>query len=161
MKHAGFNATYEGLVVKVKRIFIDRAGEIKQASTKAFVERAVTFAACSECGGTRLAAPGRSARINSTTIAECTAMQVSDLLAWLDGVTEPAVAPLVGNLRHTLASFVEIGLGYLSLDREPGTSLAARRSGPRWSATSGHPSPTSPTCSTSPPSGCTRTTSSG
>ena len=121
VKHAGFNATYEGLVVKVKRIFIDRAGEIKQASTKAFVERAVTFAACSECGGTRLAAPGRSARINGTTIAECTAMQVSDLLAWLDGVTEPAVAPLVGNLRHTLASFVEIGLGYLSLDREPGT----------------------------------------
>ena len=121
VKHTGFNATYEGLVVKVKRIFIDRAGEIKQASTKAFVERAVTFASCSECGGTRLAAPGRSARINGTTIAECTSMQVSDLLAWLDGVTAPAVAPLVGNLRHTLASFVEIGLGYLSLDREPGT----------------------------------------
>ena len=134
--HAGFNATYEGLVVKVKRIFIDRAGEIKQPHIKAFVERAVTFAACSECGGTRLAAAGRAARINGTSIAECTAMQVSDLLEWLDGVTAPGgtsrayggvshargtVAPLVANLRHTLASFVEIGLGYLSLDREPGT----------------------------------------
>ena len=74
--HAGFNATYEGLVVKVKRIFIDRAGEVKQPHIKAFVERAVTFAPCSECGGTRLGPAGRSARINGTSIAECTSMQV-------------------------------------------------------------------------------------
>jgi excinuclease UvrABC ATPase subunit len=121
VKHTGFNATYEGLVVKVKRIFLDRASEIKQPHIKAFVERAVTFAPCSECGGTRLAAPARAARINGTSIAECTAMQVSDLLGWLDGVTDGAVAPLVANLKHTLESFAEIGLGYLSLDREPGT----------------------------------------
>ena len=121
VKHTGFNATYEGLVVKVKRIFLDRASEIKQPHIKAFVERAVTFAPCSECRGTRLAAPARAARINGTSIAECTAMQVSDLLGWLDGVTDGAVAPLVANLKHTLESFAEIGLGYLSLDREPGT----------------------------------------
>jgi excinuclease UvrABC ATPase subunit len=121
LKQAGFNATYEGLVVKVKRIFLDRAGEIKQPHIKAFVERAVTFAPCSECGGTRLGAAGRSARIDGVSISDCTAMQVSDLLSWVEGVTAPAVAPLVANLRHTLASFVEIGLGYLSLDREPGT----------------------------------------
>ena len=121
LKQAGFNATYEGLVVKVKRIFLDRAGEIKQPHIKAFVERAVTFAPCSECGGTRLGEAGRSARIDGVSISDCTAMQVSDLLSWVEGVDAPAVAPLVANLRHTLASFVEIGLGYLSLDREPGT----------------------------------------
>jgi len=121
MKQAGFNATYEGLVVKVKRVYIDRPGEAKQAHIKAFVDRAVTFAPCSECDGTRLAGPARASLVDGVSISQCTKMQVSDLLTWVSGVTEPAVAPLVANLTHTLASFVEIGLGYLSLDREPGT----------------------------------------
>jgi len=121
MKRAGFNATYEGLVVKVKRVYIDRPGEAKQAHIKAFVDRAVTFAPCSACDGTRLAGPARASLVDGVSISQCTKMQVSDLLTWVSGVTEPAVAPLVANLTHTLASFVEIGLGYLSLDREPGT----------------------------------------
>src|SRR5687767_996987 len=92
-----------------------------QPHIRAFVERAVTFATCPECGGTRLNGAARSSKINKITIADACAMQINDLAQWVRNLNEPSVAPLLGKLRHTLDSFVEIGLGYLSLDRPSGT----------------------------------------
>jgi len=92
-----------------------------QPHIRAFVERAVTFTTCPECDGTRLSAAARSSKIKGISIADACAMQISDLAAWLRGLAEPSVAPLLTSLRHTLDSFVEIGLGYLSLDRPAGT----------------------------------------
>src|ERR1700741_31589 len=92
-----------------------------QPHIRAFVERAVTFTACPECGGTRLNEAARSSRIGKINIADACAMQISDLADWVRGLDEPSVAPLLTSLRHTLESFVEIGLGYLSLDRPSGT----------------------------------------
>ena len=92
-----------------------------QPHIRAFVERAVTFTTCPDCGGTRLSEAARSSKIKGISIADVCAMQISDLAEWVGGLDEPSVAPLLATLRHTLDSFVEIGLGYLSLDRPSGT----------------------------------------
>ena len=121
MKIAGINMTYEGLIVRVQRSMLSKDKESMQPHIRAFVDRAVTFTACPECGGTRLSDAARSSRITGISIADACAMQISDLADWIRGVDEPSVAPLLGTLQQTLDSFVEIGLGYLSLDRPSGT----------------------------------------
>jgi excinuclease UvrABC ATPase subunit len=121
IKQSGMNTTYEGLVVKVQRLFIDKDRESAQPHVRAFIERAVTFATCPECAGARLNEAARTATVRGRTIAECSAMQISDLAGFVAGIDEPALAPLLATLGETLSSLVEIGLGYLSLDRESGT----------------------------------------
>jgi excinuclease UvrABC ATPase subunit len=115
------NLTYEGLVPRIQKAFLSKDVDALQPHIRAFVERAVTFTACPECGGTRLNEAARSSKIKGINIAQACAMQIDDLAEWLRTVDEPSVAPLLAGLRHTLDSFVEIGLGYLSLDRPAGT----------------------------------------
>ncbi|BEL02566.1 excinuclease ABC subunit UvrA [Actinoplanes sichuanensis] len=121
IKVNGINTTYEGLVVKVQRMYLTKERESVQPHIRAFIDRAATFAACPDCRGTRLKPAVLESRIDGRNIAECSAMQVSDLAEFLAGITAPAVGPVVANLRQTLDSLVEIGLGYLSLDRESAT----------------------------------------
>jgi excinuclease UvrABC ATPase subunit len=121
MKVAGINMTYEGLVLRIRGSFLAKDVESMQPHIRAFVERAVTFTACPACGGTRLNDGARSSRIKGINIADACAMQVTDLAAWVRGLDEPSIAPLLGALSQTLESFVEIGLGYLSLDRASAT----------------------------------------
>jgi excinuclease UvrABC ATPase subunit len=121
MKIAGINMTYEGLIPRIQKSMLDKDRESLQPHIRAFADRAVTFAACPECGGSRLSEAARSSRIEGVNIAEACAMQISDLAEWVDGLDEPSVAPLLAALKQTLDSFVEIGLGYLSLDRSSGT----------------------------------------
>ena len=121
MKIEGINLTYEGLVPRIQQSFLSKDQDSLQPHIRAFVDRAVTFTACPDCGGTRLGDAARSSKIKGTNIADACAMQVSDLAEWVRGLDEPSVAPLLGALRHTLDSFVDIGLGYLSLDRSSGT----------------------------------------
>ncbi|MBB1259239.1 ATP-binding cassette domain-containing protein [Streptomyces alkaliterrae] len=121
VKVEGANLTYEGLIPKIRKSFLSKDREAMQPHVRAFVDRAVTFTACPECGGTRLGEAARSSRIGEVSIADACAMQISDLAGWVRGLAEPSVAPLLTALGHTLDSFVEIGLGYLSLDRPSGT----------------------------------------
>ena len=121
VKVKGVNLTYEGLIPKVQKSFLQKDKEALQPHIREFVERAVTFTACPECGGTRLNQAALASRIGGINIADACAMQISDLAEWVRGITEPSVAPLLATLRQTLDSFVEIGLGYLSLDRPSGT----------------------------------------
>ncbi|TDC77023.1 ATP-binding cassette domain-containing protein [Streptomyces hainanensis] len=121
VKVEGVNLTYEGLIPKIQKSFLSKDKEAMQPHIRAFVERAVTFTACPECEGTRLSEAARSSRIAGLSIADACATQISDLAGWIGGLDEPSVAPLLAALRHTLDSFVEIGLGYLSLDRPAGT----------------------------------------
>ncbi|GAA4079803.1 excinuclease ABC subunit UvrA [Actinomadura miaoliensis] len=121
IKLGGMNTNYEGLVVKVRRLYLSKDVESLQPHIRAFVERAVRFAACPDCGGTRLNAAALSAKINGRNIADCAAMQISDLAEFVRKLDDPSVAPLVATLSATLDSMVEVGLGYLSLDRESGT----------------------------------------
>ncbi|MCC6387558.1 MAG: excinuclease ABC subunit UvrA [Dehalococcoidia bacterium] len=121
IKVDGINLTYVGLVPQVRKSFLSKDVDALQPHIRAFVERAVAFAPCPDCGGSRLNEAARSSRIHGVNIAEACAMQISDLAAWVGGLDEPAVAPLLTALREALEFFVEIGLGYLSLDRPSGT----------------------------------------
>jgi excinuclease UvrABC ATPase subunit len=121
IKVDGINLTYEGLLPKLQKSMLSKDIESLQPHVRAFVERAVTFSTCPECGGTRLSEAARSSKIKGVSIADACAMQVSDLADWVRGVQDTSVAPLVTALRKALDSFVEIGLGYLSLDRPSGT----------------------------------------
>ena len=121
IKVEGINLTYLGLIPQMQKSFLSKDKEAMQPHIRAFVDRAITFAACPDCGGTRLNEGARSSRVVGLNIAEVCAMQISDLADWVRGLDEPSVAPLLATLRDTLDAFVEIGLGYLSLDRSSGT----------------------------------------
>jgi excinuclease UvrABC ATPase subunit len=115
------NLTYEGLIPRIQKSFLSKDLDAMQPHIRAFVERAVTFTTCPDCGGTRLNEAARSSRIKKINIAEACAMQINELAQWVRSLGEPSVAPLLLTLGQTLDSFVEIGLGYLSLDRPSGT----------------------------------------
>ncbi|KSW13825.1 daunorubicin resistance protein DrrC [Cellulomonas sp. B6] len=121
IKVDGINVTYEGLIPKIQKSFLTKDVDAMQPHVRAFVERAVTFTTCPDCDGTRLNEGARSSRIAGRNIADVCAMQITDLAQWVRGLDEPGVAPLLTALRDALDAFVEIGLGYLSLDRPSGT----------------------------------------
>jgi excinuclease UvrABC ATPase subunit len=121
VKVENLNLTYEGLIPNIQKSFLSKDVDAMQPHIRAFVDRAVTFRECPECGGTRLSAAARSSKVNGISIADACAMQISDLVEWVRRLDAPSVAPLLGNLLHSLEGFVEIGLGYLSLDRPSGT----------------------------------------
>ncbi|OXM60734.1 ATP-binding cassette domain-containing protein [Amycolatopsis vastitatis] len=121
IKIEGINLTYSGLVPAIQKSMLSKDVDSLQPHIRAFVERAVTFQTCPDCDGTRLSPEARSSKIDGISIADACAMQISDLAAWVGKLSEPSVAPLLDALKHTLDSFVEIGLGYLSLDRPSGT----------------------------------------
>ena len=121
VKMQAINMTYEGLIPKIQKSMLSKDREAMQPHIRAFVDRAVTFTACPDCGGTRLNAGARASKIAGINIADACAMQISDLAKWVAGLDEPSVAPLLEALTQTLDSFVEIGLGYLSLDRPAGS----------------------------------------
>ncbi len=121
IKVDGINLTYEGLIPKIQKSFLSKDVDAMQPHIRAFVERVITFSVCPECGGTRLSKEARSSKINGINIADACALQISDLAAWVRKLDEPSVAPLLAKLQHSLDSFAEIGLGYLSLDRPTGT----------------------------------------
>ena len=121
IKVDGINLTYEGLIPKIQKSMLSKDVDSLQPHVRAFVERAVTFSTCPDCDGTRLSEAARSSTIEGINIADACAMQISDLAEWVRGLDEPSVAPLLEALGETLDSFVDIGLGYLSLDRPSGT----------------------------------------
>ncbi|MCA9858714.1 MAG: excinuclease ABC subunit UvrA [Thermomicrobiales bacterium] len=121
IKVDGINVTYEGLIPRIQKSMLSKDKEAMQPHIRAFVERAITFSTCPDCNGTRLNELARSSKIKGIDIADACAMQISDLAEWIRGLDEPTVAPLLAALQHTLDSFVEIGLGYLSLERPAGT----------------------------------------
>ncbi|MGB3442278.1 MAG: excinuclease ABC subunit UvrA [Actinophytocola sp.] len=121
VKVEGINLTYSGLVPTIQKSMLSKDVDAMQPHIRAFVERVVTFTVCPDCDGTRLTEAARSSKINGISIADACSMQISDLAEWVKGLDEPSVKPLLNTLERTLDSFVEIGLGYLSLDRPAGT----------------------------------------
>jgi excinuclease UvrABC ATPase subunit len=121
LKVEGINLTYAGLIPNIQKSMLSKDVDALQPHIRRFVEQAVVFGTCPDCEGTRLAEGARTSKIDGVSIADACAMQITDLAAWVAGLDEPAYAPLLSSLRGTLDSFVEIGLGYLSLDRSAGT----------------------------------------
>ncbi len=160
VKVNGVNVTYEGLIPKIEKSFLSKDSEALQPHIRAFVDRAVTFTSCPECGGTRLSEAARSSRIGKVNIADACAMQISDLAEW------PAASR---SRRWRRCSPACGGLSTRSSRSGSATSRstarrarcrAARRSASR-SSISAPRSPMSPMSSTSPRPACTPMTSSG
>ncbi|CEI48958.1 ATP-binding cassette domain-containing protein [Propionibacterium freudenreichii] len=120
-KIAGINMTYEGLVPRLQKSMLSKDPEQMQPHIRAFVDKAVTFATCPDCDGTRLSAEARSSKVDGLSIADANALQVTELADWLGGLELPGLGPLVTTLRAILTAFDDIGLGYLSLSRASGT----------------------------------------
>ena len=121
VKLNGANMSYSGLITRIKSNYIHSGREIKQAHIREWIDRISTTAPCSACDGSRLGPAARESKINSLGIADMTAMQVSELLDALDQIQIADAAPLITNLKAVLESMVDLGLGYLSLDRPAGT----------------------------------------
>ena len=121
VKADGVNVTYEGLIPRIQKSMLAKDREAMQPHIRAFVDRAIVFRACPACAGTRLNETARSSKISGKSIADVCAMQITDLAEWVRGIDDAGIAPLVEKLVDTLDSFVQIGLGYLSLDRPTGT----------------------------------------
>ncbi|MDN6123055.1 MAG: excinuclease ABC subunit UvrA [Brevibacterium sp.] len=117
----GTNTTFDGLIPRIRRSFLSKDRDAMQKHVREFVDRAVVYTQCPECEGTRLNAAARGSRLAGLSIAEACAMQISDLLDWLVQVDSGGVRPLVRSLAADVQAFVDIGLGYLSLDRSAGS----------------------------------------
>lgn len=121
IKVEGVNLTFEGIIPRIQKSMLSKDPEAMQPHVRRFVERAVTFQQCPECEGTRLTAEARASKVKGRNIADLCAMQITDLADWVRELDEPSVAPLLKGLQDLLDSFIEIGLGYLSLDRPAAT----------------------------------------
>ena len=121
IKVEGVNLTFEGLIPRIQKSMLSKDREAMQPHIRAFVDRAIVFHTCPECDGTRLNETARSSKIGDYSIADVCAMQISDVAEWVLTIDDPGLAPLVAKLADTLDSFVQIGLGYLSLERPTGT----------------------------------------
>lgn len=121
IKVDGINVTFEGLIPRIQKSFLSKDRDAMQPHIRAFVDRAITFEPCPDCDGTRLNEGARSSRIDGVNIADACRMQIDELAAWVAKIEEPSLGPLLEKLRHVLDSFVEIGLGYLQLERPSGT----------------------------------------
>ncbi|WP_246099864.1 ATP-binding cassette domain-containing protein [Tessaracoccus rhinocerotis] len=121
VKASGINITYLGLIPQIQKSYLSKDVEAMQPHIRRFVDQAVVFGTCPECDGTRLAPEARSSKIRGINIADACAMQITDLAAWVAELDEPSVVPLLRTLGETLDHFVEVGLGYLSLNRPAGT----------------------------------------
>ncbi len=116
-----FSSGFDGLIPKFKRLYLSKDSEKMPAHLREAFEKIVTQGPCDACGGTRLSEAARACRVNGKNIAECAAMQVSELAGLIQSLRAPSVAPLLARLSERLEHLVEIGLGYLSLSRETAT----------------------------------------
>ncbi|WP_025251858.1 ATP-binding cassette domain-containing protein [Corynebacterium vitaeruminis] len=121
VKVGGKNVTYEGLVTRIRRLWIDKPEPPKAKQIVDFVARVSTKSTCPDCLGTRLNEASRTATVGGKTISECQAMQVDELAEFIDALGDPRVKPALDSLNGILGAMVEVGLGYLSLDRPAGT----------------------------------------
>ena len=129
------NLTFEGIIDKFSRKYI--TGDVKSYSerTQKSVEPYMTFGPCTLCKGARLSQAALSCKINGHNIAELAAMEVDDLIEVIRAIKDPVAAPMVTSLVERLQDMIDIGLEYLSLNRETDTYPAANRSASRWSNT--------------------------
>lgn len=116
-----FETKYEGLVDKFNRLYIQKdSSEISEKTVKK-VERFLRMGDCPACKGARLNERAMACRINGLNIAEMSAMEVSELVKIISKIHDPVSKPMIDTLTERLQHLVDIGLGYLSLDRETGT----------------------------------------
>ncbi|MFD8388232.1 ATP-binding cassette domain-containing protein [Streptomyces sp. NPDC059680] len=117
---------YQGTYMSARRYVLKTFSETKSASLRAKAERFLTSAPCPVCGGSRLRPEALAVTFGGRTIAELAALPLTDLAAALDGPADrtETARVLTEDLTSRIAPVVELGLGYLSLDRSTPTLSA-------------------------------------
>ncbi len=115
------NITFEGIVDKFTQKYIIRDVKTMSERTQKAVAPYMSFGPCSLCNGTRLSQAALSSKINGYNIAELSAMEVDELIEVIKAITDPVAAPIVKMLTERLQHMIDIGLEYLSLNRETDT----------------------------------------
>ncbi|MGW7499453.1 ATP-binding cassette domain-containing protein [Streptomyces luteogriseus] len=112
---------YEGLAVRFERLYLKRDLSAMSQKTRDLVRAFLVEGTCPGCRGARLNAAALATRIHGRSIADCTRMQVTDLIAVLEEIDDPVAGPIASAAVAALERIEAIGLGYLSLDRETAT----------------------------------------
>lgn len=115
------NFTFDGIIDKFSQKYILRDLKTMSERTQKSVEPFMTFGPCKLCKGTRLSQAALSSKINGHNIAELSAMEIDDLIEIVKAIKDPVAAPMVETLVERLQHMIDIGLEYLSLNRETDT----------------------------------------
>ncbi len=115
------NATYEGVIEKFTRAYIRRDIKTLSERTQKMVSPYITMGPCTLCHGARLSQAALGCKIDGRNIAELAAMEVGELIKVVRAIKDPVAAAMVKTLTERLGHLVDIGLEYLSLDRETDT----------------------------------------
>ncbi|MYS79442.1 ATP-binding cassette domain-containing protein [Embleya scabrispora] len=115
------NVTFEGLYTRFDRLYVNRDVSTLSAKTRETVETYLTEGPCPDCAGARLNPAVLAARIDGRNIADFCALEVGDLIEVLAGIDDPIGGPVAEAASAALRRIVDIGLSYLSLDRETST----------------------------------------
>ncbi|WP_280428105.1 excinuclease ABC subunit UvrA [Nocardia brasiliensis] len=116
-----WKADYEGIAAKFTRTKLQRDTSGLSEKTRAQIQQFLTEGVCGTCHGARLNAAALATKIDGRNIADWAALQITDLMAVLDEITDPAAVGLAAAIRTALQRVADIGLGYLSLDRATST----------------------------------------
>ena len=116
-----FNATYEGVAVKFRRLFMSKdINEMSERNRKVFLTFVDTDT-CPRCNGLRLNEAARRSRIEGYNITDLLALEATDLIRVVSSFSDPLAVSICKTLIERLDNLITIGLGYLSLDRETAT----------------------------------------
>ncbi|OXM16347.1 ATP-binding cassette domain-containing protein [Paenibacillus herberti] len=115
------NITVEGVIEKFTNKYIKQDVKAKSERTQKTVAPFISEGPCSSCRGARLNQATLSCKINGLNIADMSSMEVGQLIRVVREIGDPVAAPIVKSLAERLEHLVDIGLDYLTLDRETDT----------------------------------------
>lgn len=118
-----YNRYFEGIVRKLENAIINRADDEKDEEEKNAYNKFFTYQVCEQCQGSRINERARSIKINNVSIDELFRMELSDVFIFMKQVTDPLglSSPIIRKIIFVLEKLVEIGVGYLSLERPVST----------------------------------------
>jgi excinuclease UvrABC ATPase subunit len=115
------NLTMEGIVERFSHKYITRDVKTYSERTQNAVVPYMTYGPCTLCKGARLSQAALSCKINGYNIAQLAAMEVDELIEVIRAIKDPVAEPMVDSLIERLQHMIDIGLEYLSLNRETDT----------------------------------------
>jgi excinuclease UvrABC ATPase subunit len=120
-KAGGINRTYFGVITGFTRSYIERDLKTRSEKTQEKIAQYLTEGPCPACNGARLNKTVLNCKINGYSIAELSSMEVGELIGVIKGIKDAVAKPMVDSLVERLQNVIDIGLEYLTLNRETAT----------------------------------------
>lgn len=116
-----YSKHFEGIARRLERVYVGKAKEELSQERKDAYQRYFTYSDCDSCHGSRINEPARRIKVNGKTIPELVNMELTELDIFLASVKGDIARPMVQKMRQILSHLIEIGVGYLSLNRSVST----------------------------------------